>query len=292
MVPPSGDRRSVPQVFLCYADANQRTAERLYEHLRREGIQVFRPNHDLLPGDQIVSTVEARIVASDYFLLVWSRACPGESWVQDLWSAGLMINERRGFLVVLRVDDSPVPKLLTARRRLDAFTGWDTAVAELVGAWSRDRGLRLPVLPVPAPDGSWPHAACTIYIRNRAFDVSHVIAIPDAVTGTALYGQVHAELALPDEISELDGRIGLRFTYALLKDERPLPSGPLDEHGIGEGAIVDLEVRARPFGPSDGGPTDGDPLGPYRTDPDPCDPGMGPATAQKLLERAFRHLFP
>ncbi|MGI5171209.1 toll/interleukin-1 receptor domain-containing protein [Spirillospora sp. CA-253888] len=274
------------KIFVCHAPANAGTADRLCATLRARRINTFRPDCDPLPGDQIIHTAEKRLGACDFFLLLWSRACADHRWVRDQWSAALTraVLGERAFLFVMRLDNTPVPALLSARRQLDAFKDWDAAVAALLADWDRDRGLGLPVLPAPHAGPHPDRSVITLYLRNRSLRVSHVLAVPEFATGADLLGQVRTELALPTRISEFGDELGCLFDYTLLNDEVPLPDGgPLRRSGVRDGSVIDLEVSCRPFGPD--GPA---PSRVYRPTPD-----TPPTRAEHaLLRRAFRHLLP
>lgn len=287
---PLSAQPTAPRVYLCYADANQATADRLYGELVGRGVRTFSPQRDTLPGDQLVATIERRIGESDYFLLVWSEVCRNESWVREQWQATL--HEKGAFLFVLRLDASAVPLMLAARRQFNAFEDWNTAVTELVGSWNRDRAIGYPVRPAPTRPGPSSEPTITVYIRNHGFEVSHVLAVPVAATGGRLLAQVRTELALTDEVDDFGGiynaKLGFRFSYELLKDERSipdLPDLPLSRMGIAEGSVIDLRITMRSFGP-EGEHT---PVV-YRRDSDLDYPGMSPATRRSLLLKAFGHL--
>ncbi|TDD93944.1 toll/interleukin-1 receptor domain-containing protein [Actinomadura rubrisoli] len=282
---PRSVRPDAPKVFLCYADANQGTADRLHMELIAHGVRTFRPQRDTLPGDQIVHTIEKHIKESDYFLLLWSGACAGQSWLRDQWHSTL--KENGGFLFVLRLDTTEVPPLLAARRQFNAFDGWDAAVTALADCWKSDRALGHSVLPAPGPAGRMDQPTTTLYIRNRALDVSHVLVVPVTATGAQLRAQVRTALALGDEVSDFNGKLGLRLSYDLLKDERSIPDLPLNRMGLADGSVIDLEITIRYFAP-DGERT---PVV-YRRDPDFDLPGMRPATRRSLYQKAFGHLIP
>ncbi|WP_242909312.1 toll/interleukin-1 receptor domain-containing protein [Actinomadura terrae] len=290
-------RSDNPQVYLCYADADQGSADRLHEDLVGLGVRTFRPQRDTLPGDQIVHTIEKHIGESDYFLLLWSSACADEPWLRDQWHSTLReewrgaLHRNRGFLFVLRLDGSDIPALLSARRRFDAFADWDRAVGELAGTWRRDRALGHPVLPAPGSAGGAGLRTNTIYIRNRALDVSHVLAVPADATGAELRAQVRAELALMDEPLDfgggLGGRLSVHFSYDLLVDERPVPDLPLDRIGVADGSVIDLKVTLGLVS-LEGEQTDVV----FRRDPDYGYPGLTPAVRRSVLRKAFGHLIP
>ena len=280
-----------PQVYLCYADADRDSAERLRKELDRRSVRLFSPQHDLMPGDQIVQMVEKHLVDSDFFLLLWSRACAGESWVRDQWHARL--HKKRGFLFVLRLEDIEVPPLLAIRRRFDAFAGWDAAVDGLVTTWNRDRALMCPVMPAPASGAATrgDGRTITIYVRNRAMEVAHVVAVPPAATGDRLRALVRAELELKDEVTDVvggpGGRLGLSFTYDLLVDGRPLTGAPLETLGIVDGSVVDLEITMRAITPSG----EHTPVV-FRREQDLARSGLSATARRILLRKAFGHLLP
>lgn len=287
-----------PQVFLCSVETDRATAARLDRELGNRKIATFRRECSIQPGDNTVLAVERALTQSDYFVLLWSQATVegvetgGGSEVVQEWTAALVreLRQQRNFLFVLRLDKTPLPTVLVARRQLDAFEGWSQAVEELVRTWSRDRALGYPVLPAPyqkAPAGDECRTV-VLYVRNRALDVAHVIVVPESATGRDLEDQVHAELKLLPEVSVLGGTVGMRFSYQLHMDDAPVGDEPLAELGITDDTVVDLHIVARPFGP-DGPQT---PVVYLGEDDELASRGFSPAVLRTLRGSAFGHLTP
>ena len=248
----------LPRVFISYAKPDREAAYRLAGDLERCDIQTFV---DCASN----SNVEAEFAA----------ALAGE------------VRERRSFLFTVRLDDSVPEGLLEVRRYLDAFTGWGEVVAQLVDTWMRDRATGERVLPAlhPSADTS---GGTALYIHNRSLSVVHEVKAPAGCTGRELDRLVRAQLALPDQVTGFDGQIGVRFQYRLLLEGRPVSAhDTLVDAGIEDHALIGLEVRLDPFGPS--GPLEG---GSVVHGSDGTITTLAPSTVRALTRKAFAHLVP
>ncbi|GAA4428896.1 TIR domain-containing protein [Actinokineospora soli] len=269
-----------PAVFVSFAGPDRPFAVRLRDDLRGEGVRAFVDECELVPGANVVLTLSRELDRSDYYVLLWSAAAVDRPYVDAEWTAAFAkeIAEQRAFLFVLRLDATPLPALLAARKYLDAAEDWDGAVAKLAATWRRDLDQRVPVVPQPRPTPP----GITLYIRNRALGVAHTVTTPPDTTGQDLHDLVRRALALPTEESRFGGRVGLRFGYRLLADDEPVPDKPLSDVEIGDGDTLDLEITVEPFSPD--GPR---PSWDLRSERAPND---------KLLiamaRAAFRHLAP
>lgn len=284
--------RTRPAVFLSFAGPDRPLAQRLQDDLGEHGVRAFVDDRDIPVGGNVVLALNSALARSDYYVLLWSRNAVDRPYVDAEWAAAYSreLHERRSFLFVLRLDDTPLPPLLAPRKFLDAADGWDAAVSTLVRTWRTDLDLRVPVVPAPSP-ATDEGPAIVLYVRNRALSVAHTVAVSPNATGHALHERVRVTLALPDRESRFGGQVGLRFTYRLLAAEEPLPDKPLSELGIGDGATVDLEVTVDPFGPD--GPQEGWVM---RGEWDPAALSAAADANERLvsaMERAaFRHLAP
>ncbi|MGW8375246.1 toll/interleukin-1 receptor domain-containing protein [Streptomyces sp. ODS28] len=284
-----------PRVFLCFAGADHAKAERLRAGLRSHGVATVGHEYQIGPGENIVLEAERALSQSDYFVLLWSRATVNQPWIGENWSAALVrgMREKRRFLFVLRLDDTPLPMVLAARPHLDAFENWHAAVAELAATWSRERAMEYDVLPVPAP-GEWngdPGPRIVLYVRNQDLGVYHKLEdVPQGSTGRELYARIRAELELPGQVSMLQGSVGMRFSYRIMKnggvplDGDPLSDKPLSALGLCHGDFVDLEIEVEPFGP------DNSTAWVYLGDDE--EPELSPVHLRALADAAFGHLKP
>jgi hypothetical protein len=278
-----------PRVFLSFAGSDRETAKRLGQDLVRAGIKTFVDEQDITPGGVFPLAINRALTQSDYYVLLWSQASVDRPWVEAEWSAALTrdLTERRSFLFVVRLDKTPVPLLLAARRYLDAFEDWDGVVDELLSTWRRDWAVRRNgsyVLPAP----HWAavqRPSIVLYIRNRDLSVEHVLAVPEQSTGEELERQVHTGLALKGSVTQFGGTVGMRFFYKLKHAKQPIPRDKtLVELGITHGATIELEVQMQQFGPNGSSPIE---TYRYRDAT-----RLPPATTRLLINAAFGHLRP
>lgn len=261
-------------------------AERLGKELEELGIEPFVDVQHILPGRDLVLTINDALTQSDYFVLLWSRNTVDRPWVDLEWTAALArdLEDRRSFLFVVRLDDTPLPVILTMRRYLDAFGSWTTVADELAAAWRRDQAVGLPVLPAPAGADLDCGPTCVLYVRNRALSVVHTVAVSCMATGQQLEKTVRSALALPDQVTELDGKVGMTFHYRLCHRGEVIADSTLPALHITDGSMIDLEVELEAWGP-DGSVS----RTTYRRD-EPS--GLPPAMIRKLVNAGFDHLRP
>lgn len=249
-----------PRVFISFAGPDRESARRLRHDLAERGIAAFFASEDLPPGGNIPAILSEQLAESDYFVLLVSAASMRRPWVEVEWSAALMreVNERRSFLFLLRLDDTPPPALLGARNFLDAFADWGAAVGRLVDTWrqdyaSRSRGTR--TLPAPGLPAAAPDATLGLYVVNDAFAVRHYLRVSPLLTGWQLHAQVRSLLQLKDQVEMFGGQIGMRFTYHLSRGAEELAGDdvPLVERGIRDGDSLSLRVTVDTFMPQQAG---------------------------------------
>lgn len=263
-------------------------AERIRRDLMERDIEAFV----FPPGGNLVLDINRALAESDYFTLLWSQACVDRPWVSAEWSAAFAreLQERRSFLFVVRLDETPLPSLLAPRQYLDAFDGnWDEVANELAAAWRRDRAVGEPVLPAPRSvvthNGADRCPTIVLYVRNRTLAVAHVIVVPAESTGRKLESMVRDALKLPDVETKFGGAVGMRFHYQLKKAGEPISfDKTLVELHITDGTTIDLEVQVESFGPA--GPSL---VMTYRHG---TSTGLSPAVTRSLISSAFGHLLP
>ena len=286
-----------PQVFLSF-DGNDRCyATGLRERLRARGIDTFVDKWSIGPAQNLVIAINDALDQSDYFVLLWSSRCIGNTWVEAEWTTALMrqLDERRSFLFMVRLDNTEPPRLLAPRSYLDALGDWDAVADKLADTWNRDLAVGLPVLPAPglpapgrttatAPENNT-RPVINVYVRNRDLSVTHAVKVPAEATGWELDGLVRASLKLKDIVTELNGKVGMRFSYQLKKDNQPIPADkPLTALPIEENSTIDLHVETQMFGPD--GPISNVT---YMTGEAP---ELNPEMMRTLINSAFGHLIP
>lgn len=248
---------------------------------------------DILPGDDVVMSINGALERSDFYVLVWSAAARDRYWVNSEISAAMVLEQRRArpFVFIVRLDDSELPPVLAPRRYLDAFGGRRQAAAEqLTAVWTRDRAVGTKVLPAPAPvrepsprEEREHEQTMHIYARNQSLQVSHEVRIPVGVTSRQLVAALSEQLALPTEASEYGGAVGVRFSYRYQHAGELFAEDSDVVLGLTEGDVVDIEVVVEPFGP-DGALADPVSFLPGR------DYAIPPEMIRELCEKAIEHL--
>ncbi|HUP25935.1 MAG TPA: toll/interleukin-1 receptor domain-containing protein [Thermoanaerobaculia bacterium] len=282
-----------PKVFISYASNDGDQAERLAADLEARGIRVFFAPEAIVPGTNVPLALSQALADSDYFVLLVSASSVDRPWVDLEWSAALEreIRERRAFLFVLRLDNTPPPAILASRLRLDAFVDWDSAVERLSRLWLRIRAeQREGIVVLPAPEHMAVHTThaspLDLYVFNRSLGVKHFLQVPPDITGEQLEARVRTALALPERQEALGGKVGLSFGYRLEYDGTVLRSTePITSAGVKHGTSIDITVIVEMFGPGQA-PAPVDFRAPEARRHAP------PGLYLGLFRRAFAHLMP
>jgi hypothetical protein len=284
------DEPREPKVFVSHAWADDLAAKRFVTDVERHGPGLFLDRRDIPPGANMVATINGELEESDYFVLLWSAAAKDREWVRLEWYSALatQVRRRRAFLFIVRLDDTELPALLAQHRYLDAFDDWDAAVTELVAAWRRDRAFGVPVFPAPrTPDAvEDSRDVVVLQVYNDALKVAHLVTAPVSCTALDLLDRVRVMLALPDSVSALGGRVGMRFSYRLRLAGEPMPDNEtLAALGVSAYTVVNLVIWKEDFGP------DGT-SGPHVVYRDGDTNRLRLPMVEKLVDDAFGHLRP
>lgn len=278
-----------PAVFISYATADRAEVLKFHQDLVERGIDPFLDIMDILPGDDVVMSINGALERSDFYVLAWSGAARDRYWVNSEISAAMVLEQRRArpFVFIVRLDDSDLPPVLAPRRYLDAFGGRRQAAADqLAAVWKRDREVGTKVLPAPAPVPEpvpSDRPALHIYARNQSLRVSHEVRIRVGASAQELVAAIAEQLALPTEASEYGGAVGVRFGYRYRHAGEELVTDSAVPLGLAEGDAVDIEVVVEPFGP-DGALSDPVSFLPGR------DFAIPPEMIRDLCQKAIEHL--
>jgi len=138
----------------------------------------------------------------------------------------------------------------------------------------------------PGPQRIPPENSVGIYVVNEDLSINHFMCVTPNMLGWQLDAQVRAILALPDNVSAVGGRLGLRFKYMLLHAGLPLSElSPLTRAGVGEGSTVNLQVAVEQFGP-------GKASIPVEYRPAETPGVLSSRMKRRLIIQAFDHLWP
>lgn len=177
-----GDR---PRVFLSFAGNDRVAARRLADDLERHGFETFFDARDIAIGGNVVLSINRAIAESHYYVLLWSANCVNRPWVDEEWAAAYVkeINERRSFLFIVRLDETPLPPLLAVRRYLDGIHDWPAVARDLADAWLDDLDTGLPT-PVAQPQADRP--TVIVRVRNQALVMTNALGLAPESAGVDL----------------------------------------------------------------------------------------------------------
>lgn len=261
-----------PKVFLSFADKDRPHAEQLRAELEARNVNAYLDEGETVPDE---------LATSDYHVLLWSANTPQREWVTGEWAAAFNreLTRRRAFLFIVRLDEEPLPAVLAPRKHIDLVEAAD----RLVTTWRADRKSELPVFPQPVPPApGGPTVA--ISVRSHDLGVTHIVMTPLHLTGTELHRTVTEALRLPAEQATFDGTVGMRFTYELFSQNKPIPA---DESTVELATdLVDISISIESIAPRRPYSTRE-----YRPDDD-LDKGFDVDQQRMLLVAAFRHLLP
>jgi hypothetical protein len=200
--------------------------------------------------------MEDALSTSDYCLLVWSTAAAGRDWVREEWQAALhrSVEEARAFLVVGRLDRQPMPALLKPRLYVELHPEIEPGLSTLVQMWRDDRSVETeserPVASArdlsPKPENGVP-----VYLTSEILGITCVLHADLDLPAAVFLSEVQREMDLPQSI-DYKGRVGMRFRYHLLHDDRRLDlARSLTEQDVRPKSLLWLETTIQPFAATD-----------------------------------------
>lgn len=126
-----------PKIFISYAREDSDVAQRLYDDLRREGIELWYDKENLLPGKDWKIEIEKAVSDSTIFLpLLSSKSVSKRGFTQvELKRALDVIDEKPEgsmFIIPIRLDDCKVDTRLQHIQWLDLFPSYSEGLKKLI----------------------------------------------------------------------------------------------------------------------------------------------------------------
>jgi len=213
----------VRRVFVSHSHADRPLAEALATALRERGVDAWFDKWEVAPGDSLVQKIfEEGLKDCALFIVLLSPASVTSKWVAHELDVALVRRiEQTTRVVPVVVREAAIPEALKPLRRLDATTGIDRVVAELVdlafGRWD----ARKP------PLGTAPHAQLRHEMVGFSYHASavamelapgllHPQGWPPSTLPQFLAAKLHLDHEqLGDAVDELE-RAGLVETHAYM----------------------------------------------------------------------------
>ena len=144
-------RPSRARVFLSYAHADQETARYIANALKHSGVSAWFDEWELATDDSIARHIENAAAASDFVLVLLSRASVASQWIRHEWNSALSkeLNDRAIKVLPILIEDCEIPLLLADRVYLDLRKDRDAGVQRLVAQLSAAPDIQFSELTPP-----------------------------------------------------------------------------------------------------------------------------------------------
>ena len=122
-------------VFISYSHANSQFVDWLADKLKASGIDVWIDKWMIKVGDSITQKINEGIGASDFLIVVLSRASVNSKWVREELNAALIKNveqEMHAFIRPVLLEECEIPSLLQHRKYANFKDDPEQAFQELL----------------------------------------------------------------------------------------------------------------------------------------------------------------
>jgi hypothetical protein len=120
------------RVFISYSTQDASTAALVVSTLGRLKLDIFFDRLAIAPGDGIVGAINQALANTHYVLLIWSASAARSPWVEREVEAAVWQEIQGGLaLITIRLDDTPLPPLLAARKYFSRLPSLDALLGGL-----------------------------------------------------------------------------------------------------------------------------------------------------------------
>jgi hypothetical protein len=115
-------RRSPHLLFLSHRSIDKPTVSAIARQIKNEGVNVWLDEDRLVPSQSLPAEISSALDKMTHFVLFWSSNCVGAAWVErELNSAIALLIERSIPLIIVRLDQTPVPSILADLYRIESL---------------------------------------------------------------------------------------------------------------------------------------------------------------------------
>lgn len=136
------------KVFISYAREDSEIAQKLYDDLKKEGVELWFDKQDLMPGQEWRLDMQKAIRESTFFLaIISSKSMKKEGFTQKELKVALDVLDERPegnmvFIIPVRVDDCPVDYRLQRYHWVDLFPSYSEGLNKLLEVIKRVQSKR------------------------------------------------------------------------------------------------------------------------------------------------------
>jgi hypothetical protein len=119
----SSHRHSPHSLFLSHRSTDKAIVDAVAAGIKTAGVGVWYDNDKMLPSDSLVAKINEGIADMSHFILFWSTAALQSNWVErELNAAVSRLIEHKTPIIIVRLDQTPVPALVADLFRVEAAT--------------------------------------------------------------------------------------------------------------------------------------------------------------------------
>jgi hypothetical protein len=122
--------------FLSHSSQDKPFIRQLAGDLTANGIEVWLDEQRIRVGDSIPEKIAQGLVGSDFFLIAVSQHSINSPWVAKELNNALVteMQRRRVHILPLRLDDSPMPIIISDKKYADFSQSYKSGLADLLAA--------------------------------------------------------------------------------------------------------------------------------------------------------------
>jgi TIR domain len=240
------------RIFLSYAAAELPWATRVVNELDADDLGLSLDRYEVAPGSSSVQVLSNALERADYCLLLWSKLASEHGWLHEEWQAAFhrSVEEQRTFLIMARVEDFPLPRLLQHRLWVDLFTDFAAGMKTLHTFFNNDRAVSQssgrPVIH-SAAKASALLAGAEIYVTSQLFGYTTPVRVNLQEPSAMVVERFIRDTELPKQVAH-NTTMGFHVSYAFTRDGQRLdPARSLADQGVSPGHLLWLETRLQPF---------------------------------------------
>ena len=126
-------RHSRHSLFLSHRSTDKTIVDEVALGIKRGGVGIWYDKDKLIPSDSLTEAVGSGIADMTHFVLFWSNACKDSAWVnRELNSAISRVIEHKTPMIIVRLDETPVPQLVADLYRIEANGLSTSQIAEIL----------------------------------------------------------------------------------------------------------------------------------------------------------------
>jgi hypothetical protein len=121
------------KLFLSHRSVNKAVVTPVAKAIRQLGADIWYDQEEMLPSDSLVTEISRGLDTMTHFILFWSKDCVGAPWVQrELSVAVSKLVEAQLPIILVRLDQTPVPAILSDLLYVDGTSGDPAGIAEAI----------------------------------------------------------------------------------------------------------------------------------------------------------------